>query len=93
MEEYSTLNYTALFGKVYRTIFPSKRRRLVFKTGVIMYIQKDAYKTLFENIEIMRHPKLKAPVHFSVISCSILCERSLSSATAVHKPQIIKQPL
>ena len=27
---------TACFGKVYRTIFLSKRRRLVFKTGVIM---------------------------------------------------------
>ena len=30
---------TAVFKKVYRTIFQSKRRRLVFKTGVIMYIQ------------------------------------------------------
>ena len=29
---------TALFGKVYRTIFQSKRRRLVFKTGVIMIL-------------------------------------------------------
>ena len=35
---------TALFGKVYGTIFQSKRRRLVFKTGVILYIQKDTYK-------------------------------------------------
>ena len=29
--------YTALFKKVYRTIFQSKRQRLVFKTGVIMF--------------------------------------------------------
>ena len=29
---------TALFKKVYRNIFQGKRRRLVFKTGVIMYI-------------------------------------------------------
>ena len=29
--------HSALFGNVYRTIFPSKRRRVVFKTGVIMY--------------------------------------------------------
>ena len=33
--------YTALFGKVYWTIFQSKRRRLVFKTGVIT----DTYDT------------------------------------------------
>ena len=35
---------TALFEKVYRTVFQTKRRRLVFKTGVIMYIQDDNYK-------------------------------------------------
>ena len=33
--------YTALFGKVYLTIFQSKRRRLVVKTEVIMYIQNE----------------------------------------------------
>ena len=33
--------YTAIFGKVYRTIPQSKRQLLVFKTGVIMYIQND----------------------------------------------------
>ena len=32
---------TVVFGKVYRTIVQCKRRRLVLKTGVIMYIQKD----------------------------------------------------
>ena len=31
--------HTASFEKVYRTIFQSKRRWLVFKTGVIIYIQ------------------------------------------------------
>ena len=35
---------TALFEKVNRTIFQSKRRRLVFITGVIIYIQNDTYK-------------------------------------------------
>ena len=34
---------TAFFGKAYRTIFQSKRRRIVFKTGVIMYIQNDKF--------------------------------------------------
>ena len=34
---------TALFGKVYRTIFQSKRRRLVFKTGFNIYIHNDTY--------------------------------------------------
>ena len=34
---------TALFRKVYPTIFQSKRRRLVFKTGVIIYIQNYTY--------------------------------------------------
>ena len=29
----NTHGITALFGKVYRTIFTSKRRRLIFKTG------------------------------------------------------------
>ena len=38
------MSYTAWFGKVYRTIFQSKRRRLVFKTGVIIYIQNYNYK-------------------------------------------------
>ena len=37
-------NDTTLFGKVYLTIFQSKRRRLVFKTGIIMYIQIDTKK-------------------------------------------------
>ena len=44
---------TACFGKVYRTIFQSKRRRLVFKTGVIMYIQNYTlknYSKIFKNI-------------------------------------------
>ena len=35
---------TAVFGKVYRTIFQRKKRRFVFKTRVIMYIQKDTLK-------------------------------------------------
>ena len=37
---------TTLFGKVYRTIFLSKRRRLAFKTWVIMYIKNDTEKIL-----------------------------------------------
>ena len=37
-----TFASTALFGKVYRTILQSKRRRV--KTGVIMYIQNDTSK-------------------------------------------------
>ena len=36
--------YIAVFGKVYRTIFQSKRQRLVLKTGVIMYIQNYTYE-------------------------------------------------
>ena len=39
----------AVFGKVYRTIFQHKRRRLVFKTGVIMYFQNDTWKN-YSNI-------------------------------------------
>ena len=35
----SVYESTALFGKVYLTIFQSKRRQLVVKTGVIMYIK------------------------------------------------------
>ena len=51
----------ALFGKVYRTIFKNKRRRLVLKTGVIMYIQSYTYtntKYIFTYIYIcckLRH--------------------------------------
>ena len=40
-------SYTAVFEKVYRTILQSKRRRLVFKTGVIMYIQNDTLTKIF----------------------------------------------
>ena len=36
--------HTALFEKVYRAIFQHKRRRLIFLTGFIIYIQKDTYK-------------------------------------------------
>ena len=39
---------TAVFGKVYRTIFKSNRRRLVFKTGVILYIQNDTFSKIFK---------------------------------------------
>ena len=39
-------NTIADFGKVYRTIFQSKRQRLVFKPGVIMYIQYDTFKKI-----------------------------------------------
>ena len=35
---------TALFGKVYRTMFQGIRRRPVFKTGIIMYIPNDTRK-------------------------------------------------
>ena len=40
---------TALIGKVYRTIFQSKRRRLVFKAGVFMNI-KNFFKNIFDYI-------------------------------------------
>ena len=40
---------TALFGKVYLTIFQGKRRRLVFKTGVIIAFKMILIK-LLENI-------------------------------------------
>ena len=32
-----------LFGKVYRTIFQSERRRLVIRTGVITYVHSKLY--------------------------------------------------
>ena len=43
---------TALFGKVYRTLFQSNSRRLAFKTGVIrsqvyIYIQPVSFKRYF----------------------------------------------
>ena len=41
---------TAWFEKVYRTIFQSKGRRLVFKTGVIIQIQNYTSWKLVENI-------------------------------------------
>ena len=40
MRPWVFFSYTAVFEKVYRTIFESKRRRLVFKTGVVMYSRK-----------------------------------------------------
>ena len=42
---------TAWFEKVYRTIFQRKRRRLVLKTGVIIYIQNDTYFLCVISIE------------------------------------------
>ena len=39
---------TALFEKVYRTKFQSKRRWLVFKTGVIMYIQNNNFNNTYK---------------------------------------------
>ena len=49
---------TAIFGKVYRTISQSKGRRLVFKTGVIMYNQNDTYikySKIFLNIYVFTY--------------------------------------
>ena len=43
---------TAVFGKVYRTISQSKKRRLVFKTGVIMYIQNERIIRFFFEIYV-----------------------------------------
>ena len=51
------ISNTAVFEKVYRTISQSKRRQLVFKTGVIMYIQNDTYKNyskIFWNIYVLQ---------------------------------------
>ena len=69
---------TASYGKVYRTIFQSKRRRLVFKTGVIMYIlnnrrlMRPLLLQLLNKWNITRHPNLKAPVYFSELPCTCI---------------------
>ena len=46
-----TASATALFGKVYRTIFQSKRRRLVFKVSLCTFKMKN-YSKIFLNIYI-----------------------------------------
>ena len=62
---------TALFGKVYRKIFQSKRRRLVFKTLSCHYVHSKLYENIFKYIFTYIYICYKIKHDMNIILCEL----------------------